>query len=55
MREAMQGGTTMVACENSMERFKLKREVMLDKVSYVDAGVVHIIERQHQGWSAIRP
>ena len=55
MREAMQGGTQMVACENSMERFKLKREVMLDKVSYVDAGVVHIIERQHQGWSVIRP
>ena len=55
VRETMKGGAQMVACENSMERFKLKREVMLDKVSYVDAGVVHIIERQHQGWSVIRP
>jgi hypothetical protein len=55
LRDAMKGGTQMVACENSMERFKLKREVMLDKVSYVDAGVVHIIERQRQGWAVVRP
>jgi intracellular sulfur oxidation DsrE/DsrF family protein len=55
MRDAMKGGAQMVACENSMDRFKLKREVMLDKVSYVDAGVIHIIERQHQGWAVIRP
>ncbi len=55
MRDAMKEGTTMVACENSMDRFKLTRAVMLDKVTYVDAGVVHIIERQHQGWSVIRP
>jgi len=55
MRDAMKEGTQMVACENSMGRFKLTRAVMLDNVSYVEAGVVHIIERQHQGWSVIRP
>lgn len=55
MREAMKGGTQMVACENSMGRFKLTRNVMLDNVTYVEAGVVHIIEKQHEGWSVIRP
>lgn len=24
-------------------------------VSYVDAGVVHIIKRQREGWSYVRP
>jgi intracellular sulfur oxidation DsrE/DsrF family protein len=55
MRDAMKGGTQMVACENSMGRFKLTRNVMLDNVTYVEAGVVHIIEKQHEGWSVIRP
>jgi hypothetical protein len=45
----------MVACENSMGRFKLTRNVMLDNVTYVEAGVVHIIEKQREGWSVIRP
>jgi len=55
MRDAMKGRTQMVACENSMGRFKLTRNVMLDNVTYVEAGVVHIIEKQHEGWSVIRP
>ena len=55
MRDAMQDGMRVVACENSMGRFKLTRDVMLNNVSYVEAGVVRIIERQHQGWSVIRP
>ena len=56
IRAAMKkGDAKMIACENSMSRFKLTRNVMLDNVTYVDAGVIHIIERQHQGWSVIRP
>lgn len=55
MRDSMKEGTQMVACENSMGRFKLTRELMLDKISYVEAGVIDIIEKQHQGWAVIRP
>jgi len=56
VRDAMKkGDAQMVACENSMQRFKLSRNVMLDNVTYVDAGVIHIIERQRQGWAVIRP
>jgi hypothetical protein len=55
VRDAMKDGTQVVACENSMGRFKLTREVMLEKISYVEAGVIDIIEKQHQGWSVIRP
>lgn len=55
MRDSMKEGTQMVACENSMGRFKLTREIMLDKISYAEAGVIDIIEKQHQGWAVIRP
>ena len=56
VRAAMKNGDAkMVACENSMSRFKLTRNVMLDNVSYVDAGVIHIIDRQRQGWAVVRP
>jgi len=56
VRAAMKSGDAkMVACENSMGRFKLTRNVMLDNVAYVDAGVIHMIERQRQGWAVIRP
>lgn len=55
MRDTMKEGTQIVACENSMGRFKLTRENMLDKISYAEAGVIDIIEKQHQGWAVIRP
>ncbi len=56
VRAAMKSGDAkMIACENSMGRFKLTRNVMLDNVTYVDAGVIHIIERQRQGWAVVRP
>lgn len=55
VQEAMKGGTQMVACENSMGRFKLTKERMVDKIAYVEAGVIDIIEKQHQGWVLIRP
>jgi len=28
---------------------------MLPKIGYVKAGVIEIIEKQKQGWAAIRP
>jgi intracellular sulfur oxidation DsrE/DsrF family protein len=56
VRAAMKNGDAkMIACENSMSRFKLTRNVMLDNVAYVDAGVIHIVDRQRQGWAVVRP
>lgn len=56
VRESMQnGGAQMVACENSMGRFKLTKDMMLDNITYSETGVLYIIEKQREGWSAIRP
>lgn len=55
VQDAVKGGAQIVACENSMKRFKLAKGQMVDKIAYVETGVINIIERQRQGWSVIRP
>jgi len=55
VRETMMGGAQMVACENSMGRFKLTKDMMLDNITYSETGVIYIIEKQREGWSVIRP
>ena len=45
----------VVACENTMRAQKLTQGDMLGKISYVQAGVVEIMQRQQQGWAYIRP
>jgi hypothetical protein len=48
-------GAKVIACENSMRRFKLSKQDMAPEIDYVRAGVQRIIERQGQGWVVIRP
>jgi intracellular sulfur oxidation DsrE/DsrF family protein len=56
VRESMKnGGAQMVACENSMGRFKLTKDMMVDNVAYSETGVIYIIDKQREGWSAVRP
>ena len=45
----------VVACENTMTNQKMKREDMIDKISYVKAGVVELMQKQREGWAYIRP
>ena len=53
--EALAAGVKVVACENTMRAQKLTQGDMLGKISYVQAGVVEIMQRQQQGWAYIRP
>ena len=53
--EALASGVKVVACENTMRAQKLTQGDMLGKISYVQAGVVEIMQRQQQGWAYIRP
>ena len=53
--EAIAAGVRVVACENTMKGQKLTQTDMLNKLNYVQAGVVEIMQRQQQGWSYIRP
>jgi intracellular sulfur oxidation DsrE/DsrF family protein len=53
--EAIAAGVKVVACENTMQGQKLTQTDMLNKIHYVQAGVVEIMQRQQQGWAYIRP
>jgi len=53
--EAIAAGVKVVACENTMRAQKLTQTDMLNKISYVQAGVVEIMQKQQQGWAYIRP
>jgi intracellular sulfur oxidation DsrE/DsrF family protein len=53
--EAIAAGVKVVACENTMRVQKLAQTDMLNKISYVQAGVVEIMQKQQQGWAYIRP
>jgi uncharacterized protein len=53
--EAVKNGVKIVACENTMTAQKIVKADMHPAVSYVPAGVVHIMQRQHQGWAYVRP
>ena len=53
--DALAAGVKVVACENTMRNQKLTQADMLNKISYVQAGVVEIMQKQQQGWAYIRP
>jgi hypothetical protein len=53
--DAMTGGVSVVACENTMKNQKVAREDMLPKIGYVDAGVVQLMKRQREGFAYVRP
>lgn len=48
-------GVGILACENTMKNTKVERAQILPGVKFVDAGVVHIMKRQREGWSYVRP
>lgn len=53
--ETIAAGVPVYACENSMRGRKLSRQDMLEKVGYVPAGIVEIIDKQRAGWAVVRP
>ncbi len=53
--DAIVGGVSVIACENTMKVQKLKRDDMISNLAYVPAGVVQLMTRQQQGWAYIRP
>src|SRR5215471_1364785 len=53
--EALTSGVKVFACGNTMKAQKLTPPDMMASISYVEAGVVEIMQRQQQGWAYIRP
>lgn len=55
LAQALDNNVGLMACENTMRNTKTTRADMYSGISYVDAGVVHIMNRQREGWSYVRP
>lgn len=47
-------GVTFTACEFSMKERNVKKEEMIPEAGYTKAGIIHIVEKQEQGWSYIK-
>ena len=52
---AMDRSVDLIACENTMLNTKTPKSDMYEGISYVRAGVTHIMKRQREGWAYIRP
>jgi intracellular sulfur oxidation DsrE/DsrF family protein len=55
VKQAVDGGITVVACENTMKGRKIARADMLPYSGYVKAGIVEIMQRQRDGYVYVRP
>jgi uncharacterized protein len=55
LAQALDGDIGLMACENTMRNTKVEKADMYHGIKYVDAGVVHIMKRQREGWAYIRP
>lgn len=55
LAQALDNNVGLMACENTMRNTKVGKADMYGGISYVDAGVVHIMKRQREGWAYVRP
>ena len=55
LAQALDNNVGLLACENTMRNTKVTKADMYSGIRYVDAGVVHIMKREREGWSYIRP
>lgn len=54
VKEFAAKGIVFLACENTITERKLDRTKVLPDAGYVKAGIIHIVERQEEGWSYIK-
>lgn len=55
LAQAMDNNVGLMACENTMRNTHVTKDQMYSGIRYVDAGVVHIMKRQKEGWAYVRP
>ncbi len=51
LAQALDNNVGLLACENTMRNTKVTKADMYSGIRYVDAGVVHIMKREREGWS----
>ncbi len=52
---ALDDSVGLIACENTMKATKTPKSDMYPGISYVHAGVTHIMKREREGWAYVRP
>jgi intracellular sulfur oxidation DsrE/DsrF family protein len=52
--EMKEKGIVFTACEFSMKERSVSKDQMMPEAGYVKAGIIHLVERQEQGWSYIK-
>ena len=55
LAQALDNSVGLMACENTMHNTKTTKADMYSGIAYVKAGVVHIMQRQREGWAYVRP
>ena len=55
LAQALDNSVVLDACQVTMRKQKLEKADMYSGISYVPAGVVHIMQREREGWQYIRP
>lgn len=55
IEEYAQQDILFVACQNSINSHNIKREQLYPAIKIVPAGIVEIIEQQHEGAAYIKP
>lgn len=55
LAQALDNSVGLLACENTMRNTHLTKADMYSGIGYVPGGVVHIMEREGEGWAYIRP
>jgi intracellular sulfur oxidation DsrE/DsrF family protein len=54
VKQFSERGIVFLACENTIKERNLDRAKVLPEAGFVKAGIIHIVERQEQGWSYIK-
>ena len=55
LAQALDNNVGLMACENTMHNTKTTKADMYSGIAYVKAGVVHIMQRQREGWAYVKP
>lgn len=55
MQDLMEAGVVFAACGNAMKSHGMTEEELLAGVVMVPAGVVELVQKQHEGFAYIKP
>lgn len=55
IKDALKAGVKIVACQNSLNKFKLTIDDLFPGITAVPSGVGELVKRQKEGWIYLQP